>query len=81
MIGRTFWSAKLPPPLQDFVFQCLYKLKVRTRLEPWLKTLDCPLCVVWEIVFHALHNRAFYARINHFMVNCFGEWRIQGKRR
>ena len=66
--------------MQDFVFQCLwYKLKMRTRLKPWLKTPDCPPCGAQEIVFHTLHNYAFYASINHFMVICFGDWRIQEK--
>ena len=56
---KAFWAAKLPPLLQDFVFQCLwYKLKMRTRLEPWLKTPACPLCRARETVFHALYNCA-----------------------
>ena len=74
-IGRPSALQSPPPPIS--VFQCLwYKVKVGTRVEPWLKTLDCPLCGARETVFHALHNCAFYARINHFMVCCFSEWRI-----
>ena len=30
-------------------------------------------------MFHALHNCAFYARTHRFMVECFGEWRVNGK--
>ena len=51
------------------------------RLEPWLKTSACPMCGVRETVFHALHNCAFYARTHRFMVECFGEWRVNGKTR
>ena len=37
-------TTKVALGLQDFVFQRLwYKLKLVTRPESWLKTLDCPL--------------------------------------
>ena len=57
---KAFWSANLPPPLQGFVFQCLwYKLKVQTRFEPWVKTPNCPPCGARQTVFDALHTFAF----------------------
>ena len=78
--GKAFWPANLPPSLKDFAYQCMrHKLKVRHRLEPWLKTSACPMCGAWETVFHALHNCAFYARTHRFMVECFGVWRVNGK--
>ena len=30
-------------------------------------------------MFHALQNCAFYVRTHKFMVECFGEWRVNGK--
>ena len=42
---KAFWPANLPASLKDFAYQCMWhKLKVRHRLEPWLKTSACPMC-------------------------------------
>ena len=77
---KAYWPAHLPPGQKDFAYQCMWhKLKVRHRLDPWLHTSACPLCGARETVFHALHNCAFYARTHEFMVECFGEWRVNGK--
>ena len=77
---KAFWPAHLPPSLKDFAYQCMWhKLKVRHCLEPWLHTSACPLSGARETVFHAFHNCAFYARTHKFMVQCFGEWRVNGK--
>ena len=77
---KACWPARLPPGLKDFAYHCMWhKLKVRHRLEPWLHTSACPLCGARETVLHALHNCAFYARTHKFMVECFGEWRVNGK--
>ena len=77
--GKAFWPTNLPPSLKDFAHQCMWhRLKVRHRLEPWLKTSACPMFGARETMFHALHNCAFYASTHKFMVECFGEWRVNG---
>ena len=37
------------------------------------------MCGARETVFHTLRKCAFYARTHRFMVECFGEWRVNGK--
>ena len=77
---KAYWPARLPFGLKNFAYQCMWhKLKVRHRLEPWLHTSACPLCGARETVFRALHNCAFYERTHEFMVECCGEWRVNGK--